>query len=194
MVLFQRGTLKGIPFFKLYPIINLDSFNKIEKILSLGIEWIQVREKERKESEIFEELKKVKDIFKKFNAKLILNDYVEIAKKLGVDGVHIGQEDLKPEEARKILGENKIIGISCYERNEIEEAMVNPFVDYVSVGPVFETPFKEKKPLGLEILREYSKRGKPLVAIGGINSSNLFSVLETGVHKVSFIRFLNEIL
>lgn len=194
MVLSPPDIWKDIPFSKLYPLISLKDTENISKLFDLGIEWVQIREKELNLKEHLNILKKIAGEAKERGFKLIINDYVEVAKEVGAQGVHLGQEDLSPEVARKLLGEGIIIGLSCYSREEIEEGIKSPFVDYIAIGPIFATPFKEKKPLGLEILKEYVNRGKNIVAIGGIGEENILEVLKTGVYKVAFIRFLERII
>lgn len=194
MVLSPPDIWKDIPFSKLYPIINLKDTEKIPKLFDLGIEWVQIREKELNLKDYLDILKKVAGKAEERGFKLIINDYVEVAKEVGAQGVHLGQEDTSPEKARKLLGEGKIIGLSCYSRKEIKEGINNPFVDYIAIGPIFSTPFKEKQPLGVEILKESVNRGKKIVAIGGIGEENILKVLKTGVYKVAFIRFLEKII
>ncbi len=194
MVLFQQDFWKDIPFFKLYPLIELKKLEKIPEIFNKGIEWIQIREKEEKLSERLKDLEEMVKIAKEKKGKIIVNDEVEIAKKIKAQGVHLGQGDFPPMEARKILGKDVIIGLSCYWEWEIEEALENEFLDYIAIGPIFSTPFKDKKPLGLDFLKKYLNRGKPIVAIGGIDESNIKDVLNCGVFKVAFIRFLDKII
>lgn len=194
MVPSPQDIWKDIPFFKLYPLLGLKDIKIIPDLFKLGIKWIQIREKEESFEKYFKELKSYIELAEKIDGKIIINDYIEQAKDLKAQGIHLGQEDLKPEEARKILGKNAIIGLSCYTREEIENALENPFIDYIAIGPVFKTPLKDKKPLGIEILNDYVKKNKIVVAIGGINRENISDVLSTGVDKVAFIRFLKDLL
>lgn len=194
MVHFRQDIWKDIPFFKLYPILNSKEISKIPFLFSLGIKWIQIREKEENLEDYIDELKEMVDLAKSFNGKIIINDDVEIAKRINSKGLHLGQGDTPVEKARKILGKDSTIGLSCYTKKEILNGFMNPFVDYLAIGPVFPTPFKDKKPLGLEFLKDYLNKGKMIVAIGGIGKENIFKTLETGVDKVAFIRFLKDIL
>lgn len=194
MVPSQQDIWKDIPFSKLYPLISIKEIEKIPLLFNLGIKWVQIREKELNLENYRSPLREIVKLAGEEDCKIIINDYVELARDTGAQGVHLGQEDLPPEKAREILGKGKIIGLSCYTRREIEEALNNPFIDYIAIGPVYPTPFKEKKPLGLEILKEYVNRGKKIVAIGGIGEENILEVLNTGVDMVAFIRFLERIL
>ncbi|MEJ5166368.1 MAG: thiamine phosphate synthase [Thermoanaerobaculia bacterium] len=194
MVPFPQDIWKDISFSKLYPIVSLKDIKIVPKLFGLGIEWVQIREKELNLEEHLDDLKKLTKMASEKGFKVIINDYVEVAKIIEAQGVHLGQEDLSPEVARKLLGEGKIIGLSTYSREEIEEGINNPFVDYIAIGPIFATPFKEREPLGLEILKKYVNRGKKIVAIGGIGEENILKVLKTGVDRVAFIRFLDKII
>lgn len=194
MALFPPGILKDIPFSKLYPLLSLKETEKIPKLFELGIRWIQIREKYLNLNDYMDLLKEMVNLAEKFNGKIIINDDVDLAKKIKAQGVHLGQEDMPVYKAREILGEETIIGLSCGKDEEVKRALKDPFVDYVAIGPVFKTPFKDKKPLGIEILKKYVGKGKKIVAIGGIDKNNIKKVLKTGVDKVAFIRFLNEII
>lgn len=119
----------------------------------------------------------------------IVNDRVDVALLSEADGVHLGQDDLPVEEARRQIGRDKIIGLSTHNLNEALEA-VRLGVDYISLGPVFSTKTKPdtQSTLGLDNLREIrTKISIPIVAIGGITEENLPSVISTGVDAVAMI-------
>lgn len=194
MVPFPQDIWKDIPFFKLYPILSLKDINLVSALFSLGIKWIQIREKEEDLNNYLIEIKELVNLAESFDGKIIINDDAEIAKITGAQGLHLGQGDLSPKKARKALGKKTIIGLSCYSKKEIWDGLKNPYIDYIAIGPIFSTPFKEKKPLGIKILKNYVNKGKILVAIGGINKENIFDVLNTGVDKVAFIRFLKYLI
>jgi thiamine-phosphate pyrophosphorylase len=124
-------------------------------------------------------------------AQVIVNDRVDLARMSGAAGVHVGQEDLPPVEARRILGPSALIGISTHTLAHIDDAARQP-VDYVAVGPVFGTVTKNTgyEPVGLSLVR--AARGRlpasiPLVAIGGITLENAPSVIEAGASQVAVI-------
>lgn len=194
MVLFPPDIWKDIPFFKLYPLISIRDINLVPTLFSMGIKWIQIREKEENLDSFVQEISKIVKLAKSYDGNIIINDNFKIVKKTNAQGLHLGQEDLSSKEAREVIGEKKIIGLSCYKKEEIEEALKNPFVDYIAIGPIFKTPFKEKAPLGVDILKRYVNKGKPIVAIGGINKENIIDVLNAGVDRIAFIRFLEEII
>lgn len=154
-----------------------------------GVGLVQLREKEistRNFYEIAWELKKVTD---KYKVPLIINDRIDVAQAIDAAGVHLGQKDMPLAVARKILGKDKIIGISVENVAEAREAE-DGRADYLGVGTVFYTGSKKdiNVPIGLEGLREIiSNCSLPTVAIGGINDSNIKDVIATGVNGVAVI-------
>jgi thiamine-phosphate pyrophosphorylase len=115
--------------------------------------------------------------------KIIINDRVDIALALKADGVHLGQEDLGPDAARRILGPDAIIGFSTHNLEQARLAAQMP-IDYVAIGPIFGTSTKQSSnpSVGLEGLRRVRQTltSIPLVAIGGITLENIASVLKAG--------------
>jgi thiamine-phosphate pyrophosphorylase len=156
------------------------------KVLRAGLKWVQYRDKEKSRREIYEEAIRLRKLTKDFNAVLIVNDYADIALAVDADGVHLGQDDLPIEEARKIMGSNKIIGISTHSLEQAKEAEKGG-ADYIGFGPVFRTTTKDAGiPKGTDMLQEIKRQVHlPVVAIGGINIENIRSVLDTGVDAVA---------
>ncbi|MBM3251296.1 MAG: thiamine phosphate synthase [Candidatus Omnitrophica bacterium] len=115
----------------------------------------------------------------------IVNDHIDIALAVGADGVHLGQDDLPIEIARKILGRPMLIGISCHSLKQAKEAE-HRGADYIGVGPVFLTSAKPKlHPIGPKVLAQIKKNIRiPFFAIGGIKQNNLKQILDCGVKKV----------
>lgn len=166
-----------------------------EKILSGGCKILQLRMKGEKN---LEKIKQVtQDILKlkeSFSFTFILNDQVELAAALPVDGVHIGQDDLPISVTRQIIGPNKLIG---YSSHSLEEALnaEKAGADYVALGAIFPTQSKGPgHPIqGLERLKKVVQSVKiPVVAIGGINTSNIASVLETGTPCIAVITAISK--
>lgn len=147
---------------------------------------IQLRDKASLKSEILKTAGILRNLLSEKNKLFIINDYVDIAKIIGADGVHLGQSDTPIQAAREILGKDKIIGISCHSLKEAIEAQAAQ-ADYIGIGPVFKTSTKpQMKPIGLEILRAVMHRIRiPVFAIGGINLDNINQVLSTGAKRVS---------
>ena len=157
-----------------------------EELLQGGAKIIQYREKSRDMKKLFKEAKELKILTQKYNAIFIVNDHLDIALLVDADGIHIGQDDLPISEVRKVLGKNKIIGISTHNLNEAEEAVKNG-ADYIGVGPIFHTDTKKDagNPLTLNFLEEVEKNiNLPYTVIGGIKESNLDEVLSRGAKSV----------
>jgi thiamine-phosphate diphosphorylase len=135
---------------------------------------------------MYEESIRLMGIAKKFKATLIVNDHPDIALAADADGVHLGQDDLPVKEARKIMGKNRIIGISTHTVEQARNAGRDG-ADYIGFGPVFHTTTKDAgRPMGIEMLREIKRQVQiPVIAIGGINAENIRPVLETGVDAVA---------
>jgi thiamine-phosphate pyrophosphorylase len=123
--------------------------------------------------------------------KIVVNDRVDIALLAGADGVHLGQDDLPPSAARRILGPNAVIGVSTHTPEQARRALTDGVADYIAFGPVFKTTTKaDHEPVaGLEKLAEIRREtlGAPLVAIGGIGLENLASVLGAGADSAAII-------
>jgi thiamine-phosphate pyrophosphorylase len=156
------------------------------KVLRAGLKWVQYRDKEKSRREIYEEAIRLRKLTKDFNAVLIVNDYADIALAVDADGVHLGQDDLPIRETRKIMGSNKIIGISTHSLEQAKEAEKDG-ADYIGFGPIFHTVTKNVgSPKGTDMLQEIKRHVQiPVIAIGGINLENIKLVLDTGVDAVA---------
>jgi thiamine-phosphate pyrophosphorylase len=171
---------------KIYPITDckitkLSHAEQVKILIEGGAEIIQLREKFATPKDFYEDAKNAVTIAKSANVQIIINDRVDIALAVKADGVHLGQDDLQPVYARKILGENAIIGFSTHTTKQATEAAKFP-IDYIAIGPIFETTTKENpdKVIGINGLREIRKALKDiqLVAIGGITFANSGEVLQ----------------
>ena len=180
---------------KIYPITDvrlskLSHAEQVEKLIEGGAEIIQLREKYAAPKDFFESAKKALEIARLHNVKIIINDRVDIALALKADGVHLGQDDLPPAQARKILGEKAIIGYSTHTLQQAAEAVKFP-VNYIAIGPVFQTRTKEnpQKTVGLETIKKVREiiGNFPLTAIGGITLENFREVLKAGADSVAII-------
>lgn len=185
---------------KLYAITDarISGLSHAEQVLRLangGATLIQLREKFATPREFYEEAKAALTIARERKIKLIINDRVDIALALKADGVHLGQDDMPPEAARNILGNDAIIGFSTHNTAQAIEAIKLP-VDYIAIGPIFGTTTKENPDpiVGLEGLRRVRDGIKdfPLVAIGGINQENAAEVFVNGANSVAVISALLE--
>lgn len=179
----------------LYAIIDnslTTSVSNIEiarKLLTGGARILQLRGKGLSSGELLKEAREISTLTKKAGALFIVNDRADIALLSNADGVHLGQDDMPIAEARKILGREKLIGISTHN---IEQALKaeQEGADYIGFGPIFETKTKEdaEEAKGLQALREIKINVKiPVAAIGGINLENLKEVMDTGADGAAVI-------
>ncbi|MCY6485807.1 thiamine phosphate synthase [Clostridium aestuarii] len=161
----------------------------VEEAIKGGATLVQVREKDISTRKFYNVALEIKEVTAKYNVPLIINDRLDIALAVDAEGVHLGQKDMSIKLARKILGEDKIIGISAGNIQEALEAERDG-ADYVGLGTVFFTGTKKDidTPIGTEGLREIVEEIKiPSVAIGGINENNTEEVMKTGVNGISVI-------
>lgn len=181
---------------RLYPIVDRDTLIRVqcpvqtavEVLLGSGIRFLQFRVKGHIGRAVFAEFECVAELCARAGAALIVNDRADVAMLLGT-GVHVGQDDLPPKDVRRLVGENRLLGLSTHNEDQFRAGIAEP-VDYLAFGPIFATTTKENPDpvVGLEMLRML--RGlttKPLVAIGGITRANAASVLEAGADSVAVI-------
>ena len=171
---------------------NICGDKNIEEVVSQaiegGAEMIQYRDKESDDEEFFKIASKLKKLCRKRNIPFIVNDRTEIAFKIDADGVHLGQEDLSIQEARGILGSEKIIGKSAKTIRQAKEAEKEG-ADYLGIGPIFDTLSKQiKRTIGTDIIRKAKDSLRiPFFAIGGINLENLDQVIQAGGKRIAVI-------
>lgn len=164
----------------------------IRLALAGGCRWIQLRMKDCADDEIIPVAKQVKELCREYGAKFVIDDNVEIAKLLDLDGVHLGKNDMPVAEARILLGENKIIGGTANTFEDVER-IYRDGADYIGCGPFrFTTTKKRLAPiLGLEGYRSITSRMKsagidiPMVAIGGIKAGDIKDIMQTGVDGIA---------
>lgn len=158
-------------------------------MLEGGARLIQLRDKDASAKELLEAARDCLKLTREAGATLIVNDRIDVALTADADGVHLGQDDLTVEEARDILGEKKIIGLSTHSIDQFMAAMETS-ADYIAVGPVYATKTKENADpvVGLELVREAKRLAdRPLVAIGGITVESAPEVLFAGADSVAVI-------
>ena len=151
------------------------------------IKYFQLRLKKTSISNLLKISKKVKKIVKRNNVKFIINDKPLVAKMVGADGCHIGQKDMDFISARKILGKNKIIGVTCHNSKKLALKAKKHGANYVAFGSFFKSSTKKTAfKANLAILRWAKKKiNMPTVGIGGINSSNYKKILSNGANFVA---------
>jgi thiamine-phosphate pyrophosphorylase len=156
----------------------------VKNAVSAGVKIIQYRNKCGSTKEMYDDAVKLKKICRKKNVIFIINDRMDIAIASGADGVHIGQEDMSYSVARKILGKNKIIGITVHNLKEAKNAQKQG-ADYLGVSPIFSTDTKRDagRPAGISLIEKIKSclcGTIPVMAIGGINLSNAGEVMAAG--------------
>ena len=157
-------------------------------ILEAGARILQLRHKGFFSRETFAQAQEIAALCRQADALFVMNDRADIAQLLGA-GLHLGQEDLEPVDARKLLGEQGFIGFSTHNEAQLRAAESQP-ADYLAIGPIFGTASKKNHDpvVGLEELRRLRPlTTRPLIAIGGITRSNARSVLEAGADGVAVI-------
>jgi thiamine-phosphate diphosphorylase len=161
----------------------------LEKAVVSGVRIVQLRGKSLPEDVVVPVGMHVRRLTRAHGAAFIVNDRVDLAVRLEADGVHLGQGDASPEEARSELGPGRLIGLSTHNRRQIAAAQDRP-VDYIGVGPVYSTTTKENPDpeVGLALI-EWACRNSalPVVAIGGITLENLEPVLRAGARNVAVV-------
>jgi len=168
---------------------GLSHAEQVKLIAAGGASLIQLREKSASPLEFYEASLLAVANARELGVKLIINDRVDIAMAVKADGVHLGQDDLPPDRARMLLGDSCLIGYSTHSFEQAIAADTMP-IDYIAFGPIFETATKQNPDpvVGLNALRLLTQRvAKPVVAIGGINRSNIRSVIEAGAMSAAII-------
>jgi thiamine-phosphate pyrophosphorylase len=185
---------------RLYPIVDegmlrlrgLKTVRFAEGLKAAGVGLLQYRNKTGAPREILEIAATIRDVMRDGDCRLIMNDRADLAVLAGWDGVHVGQGDLSPEDARKVVGAERWIGVSTHTEEQVRLAELS-CADYVAVGPVFATGTKQDAEpviglVGVRLARAMTK--KPIVAIGGVTRANARSVIEAGADSVAVISAL----
>ena len=168
---------------------DVDKFlNTIEEAIKGGVTVVQIREKTADTLDFYNLALKVKEITSKYDVPLIVNDRVDIALAIDADGVHVGQSDMPCDVTRKLIGQNKILGVSAATVKEAEKAESDG-ADYIGTGAVFPTATKDDadsvtKDELIEIVKSIDI---PVVAIGGINLDNAHELNGTGITGLSVV-------
>lgn len=186
----RTATIKG-----LYAIVDAsfpDPIGIAKKLLAGGARLLQLRAKGMHAVDHLELARKIGAECRRYDAIFIVNDRADIAMLADADGLHLGQDDMPIDEARKMIGTGKLIGISTHGPKEAREAVMAG-ADYIGYGPVFKTGTKKDADAvkGLEGLRAVrSEVSLPVVAIGGINDGNILSIFDAGANAAAVISAL----
>jgi thiamine-phosphate pyrophosphorylase len=188
--------LDSVSASRTYPITDrslsgLSHADQVAALASRGCTIVQLREKNLSPAEFYREAEQAIAVARQHGLKIIINDRVDIALALKADGVHLGQDDLPVEAARRLVGNDVVIGLSTHNLAQAQHAARLP-IDYLAIGPIFPTSTKESAnpAVGLAGLTEvrHAVSGIPLVAIGGINATNREQVIAAGADAVAVIR------
>lgn len=162
--------------------------DQVKEALEGGITFLQLREKHLSKEEFIKEAREMKELSKEYKVPFVINDNIEVALAVDADGVHIGQDDMSVEEARKLLGEDKIIGVSAHNVEEAIKAQKGG-ADYLGVGAVCATSTKkDANVVSKEEIKKICHTVEiPVVAIGGIKKENIKTLEETDVDGVAVV-------
>lgn len=187
----KQNPLKSFSDVRLYVIISSGLAKKpvletLQEVIQGGADAVQLREKTMSDGEFLALAKEFRRITSQSKILFLVNDRAKIAKKVDADGLHIGQSDLTIHSARKIIGYNRILGVSTHTIVQARKAQLEG-ADYISVGPLFPTITKDyEPPVGLDYLKEVKREITiPFVAIGAINHENLNEILLAGGLRVA---------
>jgi thiamine-phosphate pyrophosphorylase len=167
----------------------------LDAVLSAGVDVIQLREKNLEAADELDLLAVFADACRRHGSLLAVNDRADLALTAGADVLHVGQRDLTPAQARRIVGDQIAIGLSSHSTDEALRAAADPDVDYFCVGPIWATPTKPGRPhTGLEPMRTVAAAGGslPWFGIGGVDESTLEQVLDAGATRVVVVRAITE--
>ena len=159
------------------------------QLVDAGVRLMQYRHKEASSGELLENSKRLSAALIPRGVTLIVNDRADVAALAGASGVHVGQEDLAVEDARAVVGPNKLVGISTHNRAQFEQAVASS-ADYIAVGPIFSTSTKANpdRVVGTEFIRRIRPlTDRPVVAIGGITLERAAEVVRAGADSVAVI-------
>jgi thiamine-phosphate pyrophosphorylase len=161
--------------------------------LNGGVDIVQLREKELGRDEVERSAQTFRRLCDTYSALFVVNDDPYLAQACDADGVHVGQDDMAAAEAREILGPDAIVGLSTHTEEQLAASAGQP-VDYVSVGPVWETPTKQGRPgVGLGLIEHAAGDAPhPFFAIGGIDPSNAAQVVAAGARRLGVVRAIRD--
>jgi thiamine-phosphate pyrophosphorylase len=178
---------------RVYLVCDERSDAFLESALSGGVDLVQLRMKDGRDDRILAAAARYRAACAVHGALLIVNDRPDLAASADADGVHLGQDDLAVDAARRIVGPERLIGLSTHTPAQVNAA-ANADVDYIGVGPVNETPTKPGRPaVGLALVHHAAEHASlPFFAIGGISTANVDAVRDAGATRVAVVRALTE--
>lgn len=162
--------------------------SQVEEIIKAGATFMQLREKDLSFDQSVGKAEEIKKITDKYQVPFVINDDIQVALKVNADGVHVGQSDMKAQDVRKIIGPNKILGVSAQTAEQAVEAEENG-ADYLGVGAVFNTSTKlDADSISYQTLQRICQSVSiPVVAIGGIDENNISKLKGSGIDGVAVV-------
>jgi thiamine-phosphate pyrophosphorylase len=179
---------------RLYLVCDARPVEWLRAALHGGVDIVQLRDRSLDDEQLVAAARAFRAAADEVAALFILNDRPDLVPASGADGVHVGQDDATPAEARAAVGPDRIVGRSTHAPDEADAASADPDVDYLAVGPVHTTPTKPGRPAaGLEYV-SYAARtvNKPWFAIGGLDAGNTHEVVERGATRIVVVRAITE--
>jgi thiamine-phosphate pyrophosphorylase len=179
---------------RLYLVCDALSDDFLSRAIDGGVDVVQLRAKSASDEQIIATGRRLAAVCADRGVVFILNDRPDLAAAVNADGVHVGQDDVSVAEARRLVGEARIVGLSTHSPAQIDAAARQPGLDYIGVGPVHATPTKPGRPaVGLELVRYAAAHAAtPFFAIGGIDAANVGAVRAAGATRVAVVRAVTE--
>jgi len=180
----RRGRLERA---RLYLVCGRQPESFLRPVLDAGVDVLQLRDKEASDDELLAAGHSFRRCCEETGALLIVNDRPDLAVAAEADGVHVGQDDMSVDAARRIVGPERIVGLSTHSGPQLAAA---EGVDYLAVGPVHATPTKPgRAPVGLDLVRDAAAQARaPFFAIGGIDADNVDAVVAAGARRIAVVR------
>jgi thiamine-phosphate pyrophosphorylase len=171
---------------RLYLVADASAAPWLDAALRGGVDIVQLREKDARDDALLEAAARFRAACAEHGALFILNDRPDLVAAAGADGVHVGQDDVPVAEARRLVGDDRLVGLSTHSPAQVDAAAG---VDYIGVGPVHATPTKPGRPaVGLDLVRYAAANARvPWFAIGGIDSTNVDGVRAAGAERIAVV-------
>jgi len=179
---------------RLYFVVEASASDRLlDAALSGGCDLLQLRDHEAADDELLAAAERFRDACDRHDALFVVNDRPELALQAGADGVHVGQDDLPVADVRRLVGPDVVIGLSTHSPEQFDAGLESD-ADYLSAGPIWETPTKAGRPAtGLELVRHAAATAtKPFFAIGGIEAANIAEVVAAGATRAVVVRAIRD--
>ncbi len=179
---------------RLYLVCDALPDDFLAEAIGGGVDVVQLRMKSAPDAEIVAVARRYAAVCDAHRVLLVLNDRPDLVEAAGADGVHVGQDDVPVAQARRLVGDARVVGLSTHSPAQIDAAAREADLDYIGVGPVHATPTKPGRPaVGLDLVRYAAAHAAtPFFAIGGINADNVSAVRDAGARRIAVVRALTE--